>query len=208
MGPYFSGIITVAVLGFLALLTWAAQREKPHADPAAGTLVFRHSAIFRWFSYVMAFGIPVAITVLVIFNPPKKDGDVGAIIGLYALFAGLSAPLLWESLRFSLTLSPEGVDCRSPWRSGRFLPWNEVKELSYSAVNSWFIIYATDGWKFRVSILVPGLAALLEEFERRLPLSALTPAKLGYDRVGRPFPEPNDKPAYQPHWERRNDSYR
>jgi hypothetical protein len=187
MGDYFFLIVAVPVIGFLGLLMWAAQRGRPVEGPG-GTLVFRHGLLLRGFAMVMAFGIPLGITILVLFNPPKKEGDLTAIVCLYALFGVLSAPLLWEAMRFSLTVSPEGLDCRSPWRGHRFLPWEEVKEVSYNATNSWFVIRARDGWKFRPSILVPGLAKFLEACERRLPLSALANAEEGYRRVRRPFP--------------------
>jgi hypothetical protein len=172
-----------------------AQRGKPKADPETGTLVFRHSILFRGFSLFAALGIPLAITVLVIFNPPKKPGEVGAVFGLYGLFAVLGAPLLWESMRFSLTVSPQGLDCRPPWRGRRFLPWEEVAEVSYSGMNSWFVIRAKDGWKFRLHILVPGLAQFLEQCERYLPPQALEKAEAGYGRVGRPFPKSKLQPS-------------
>src|SRR5262249_11385768 len=75
-----------------------------------------------------------------------------------------------------------------------FIPWEEVDEVSFSPVNSWFVIQATDGWKFRVSLFVPGLSHFLEECERHLPFPALERAEQGYDRVGRPFPDPDDLP--------------
>jgi hypothetical protein len=126
--------------------------------------------------------------VLVLFNPPKKEGDVYAVAFLYGLFGVLSAPLLWEALRFALVVSPEGLDCRSPWRGRRFLAWDEVAEVSFSAMNSWFVVRGADGWKFRVSVLVPGLNAFLEQCEKHLPPEALAKAEPGYLRVGRPFP--------------------
>ena len=194
MGDYFFLIVAVPAIGFLSLLLWAARRGRPAEGPGA-TLVFRHGLLLRGFSLFAAFGIPLGITVLVLFNPPKQDGDVTAILCLYGLFAVLSAPLLWESMRFSLAVTPEGLDCRSPWRGHRFLAWHEVKEVSFNPTNSWFVIRAHDGWKFRPSILVPGLARFLEQCERHLPLSALANAVEGYRRVGRPFPQLEDTAA-------------
>lgn len=111
MGPVFSTLIPLVVRGFLGLLIWAAQRGKPKADPETGTLLFRHHVLFRCFSYFSAFGIPLGITVLVIFNPPKKEGDVWAIVFLYALFAGLSAPLRFPRARgyFPASCAPYGM---------------------------------------------------------------------------------------------------
>src|SRR5262249_18525735 len=122
------------------------------------------------------------------FNPPKSDGDVVAIVGLYALFGALSAPLLWESLRFALVVSDEGLDCRSPWRGQRFHYWDEVRDVSYRQVGPWVLIRFTDGWKFRISNLVPGLSMFLGECEDHLPPEALEGARQGYALVGRTFP--------------------
>jgi hypothetical protein len=194
MGPFFIPIVGGAVIGMLALLMWAARIGRPRVDPETGALLFRHSAIFRGFSLFAAFGIPLGITVLVIFHPPKKEGDVGAIISIYALFAVLSAPLLWESMRFALTVSAEGLDCRSPWRGRRFIAWDEVQDISFSKINSWFIIRAADGWKFRVSTFVPGLTHFLEACEDHLRAVALEQARPGYELLGRPFPREDEWP--------------
>jgi hypothetical protein len=194
MQPVFFGVIGGAVVGVLGLLLWAAQRGKPRSDPETETLIFRHSILLRGFAMFAGFGIPIGITILMFFHPPKHEGDVWAIIGLYALFGVLSAPLLWESLGFALVVSPEGLDCQSPWRGRQFILWDEVEDISYSSMNSWFIIRATDGWKFRVSVLVPGLSHFLEQCERHLPLSVLADARPGYLRVGREFPETDDPP--------------
>lgn len=204
MDQYFTVIVVVGVVGFLSLLMWAAQRGRPAVDLETGTLQFRHSGLFRGFSYFFAFGVPLGITALVIFNPPKNENEIGIVVGLYGFFALLSAPLLWESLRFSLTVSAEGLDCQSPWRGRHFFAWNEVEEVKFSSVNSWFIIRGKDGWKFRVSILVPGLARFLEECEERLPPTALRNARDGYTRVGRPFPETprKDEPPPWEKWKR------
>src|SRR5215472_5888155 len=83
MGDYFFLIVAVPVIGFLGLLMWAAQRGRPVEGPG-GTLVFRHGLLLRGFALFAAFGIPLGITVLVFFNPPKTEGDLTAIICLYA----------------------------------------------------------------------------------------------------------------------------
>src|SRR4051794_17696927 len=112
MQPFTSAIVAVVVMTFLAILMGAAQRGKPTADPSTGFLVFRHNIFLRGFALFAAFGIPIGIPALVIAKPPKTQGDSLVIFGIYALFAVLSAPLLWESMRFALVVSPEGLDCR------------------------------------------------------------------------------------------------
>jgi len=176
------------VMAFLGQLLWTAQRGRPKADAATGAPWFRHRVLFRGFALFAAFGIPLAITALVISMPPKNRGDVLAVIGLYGMFAVLGGPLLWEASRFAIGVSKAGLDCRSPWRTSRFVPWNEVERLSFSSINSWFIIRAIDGWKFRVSFLVPGLSEFLARCEQHLSVASLSKAKAGYATVGRPFP--------------------
>src|SRR5438128_198441 len=145
MGPYFTPMfIVVGVASTLGLLMWAAQRGRPVVDFETGALQFRHSGLFRGISYFFAFGPPLGITALVVFNPPKNDGEVLIVAGLYAFFAVLSTPLLWESVCFSLTVSAEGLDCQSPWRGRHFFAWSEVEEVKFSSVNSWFIIRGRD----------------------------------------------------------------
>jgi hypothetical protein len=126
-------------------------------------------------------------------KPPTKEGELWALLGLCIGFTLLIAPLLWESWRFALFVSPEGIECRSPWRPGRFLPWRDIEEVSFSRANSWFVLRSKDNWKFRIHILVPGLSQLLEQCERHLPAGALDGAEAGYMRVGRPLPRDEDE---------------
>jgi hypothetical protein len=198
MSGAFAGVIGVAVIGFLGLLMWAAQRGRPATDPRTGALLFRHSGLFRGFSLFMAFGIPLGITVLVLFKPPEKQSDVYAIAGIYGLFFLLSFPLLWESMGFALGVTDEGLDCKSPWRGRRFVYWDEVVEVSFSGGN--FVIRAADGYKFRVSTFVPGLTAFLQRCERHLPPQALRGARDGYARVGRRLPDMPERGVPLPPW--------
>ncbi len=149
---------------------------------------FRHSAMFRGFALCVAFGVPLALTALVVFKPPRNGVEVLAFIGLFGLFGLLGGPLIWEALRFALGVSEDGLDCRSPWRASRFIRWNRVEKLSYSTTNSWFVIHTKDRWNFHVSILVPGLSIFLTRCEQHLSIANLVKAKPGYSLVGRPFP--------------------
>src|SRR5262249_29349375 len=189
MGDFFiATTISFAAVGLLGLLLWAAGQRRPVAAPGTGILVFRHGPLLRGFTLAAAFGIPLAITALAVVNPPKDRGDVMAIAGLYVLFAALSAPLLWEAMRFCLVTSPQGLGCHSPWRGRRSLPWAQVREVSYREANSWFVIHSRAGWKFHVPLWVPRLSLFLEQCERHLPLRALKEAAPGYARVRRLFP--------------------
>lgn len=188
MEQYVSAIVSLLLVVFMGILMGAAQHGKPTVEPGTGFLGFRHHLLLRSFSLLMAFGIPIGITILVFIKPPTNQRDYIAIFGLYALFAVLTVPLLWESMRFSLVVGPEGLDCRSPWRARQFYRWEEVEKLSYNFLLGLFVIHAVGGRKFRVLVLVPGLNAFLEACERRLSPDKLKRAKAGYDQLGRAFP--------------------
>jgi hypothetical protein len=188
MKPTLSHVVSAVVVGFLVILTGAARRGVPTVDRATGLLLFRHHLVLRAFALVAAFGIPIALTALVISNPPKNQNDYVAITCLYLLFAGLSAPLLWETTRYALLVGPEGLDCRSPWRGRQFFRWDEVEKVSFSTVASWFVLHATGGRKFRVPMYISGVRAFLEQCEQRLSPSQLAEAEPGYRVVNRPFP--------------------
>jgi Bacterial PH domain len=187
-------LIVVAVTGLLALMAWAAQRGRPTADPASGRLVFRHSGVFRGFALFAAFGIPLGITVLVLFHPPKNDGDLIAIGFIYGLFAVLSFPLLWETMLYSVAVSDAGIDARSPWRGRRAFAWDEIEQVTWSNFSGSFVFRSTDGRTISVRGLTAGVSEFLGACERHLPLEVLEGAQPGYGRIGRVFPRAHYRP--------------
>jgi hypothetical protein len=183
-----------AVIGFNSLLLVLARQGKAKYDPDR-TLVFRHPALFRRCSCFIAFVIPIAITVLVVLQPPppQDEKEVMAVALLFGLLGIIGAVLLWESFHYRLALTPDGLEC-SPgierslvWGHSRFILWNDVKDVSY--IPGCFVISAVDGWKFRVFTIVPGLNDFLETCEKHLTPHALDKARPGYAKVRRDFPD-------------------
>jgi len=187
MGAYSGTMIGLAVACLLSILFWAARKGQPTVGTENGTLMFRYHGLFRGFALVGAFGIPLAIFALGVSFPTRED-QLWAILGVVALFAGIGIPLWWEATRYALIVSPEGLNCRSPWRGRLFLPWEEVEEVSYSSMNSWFVIQARGRRKFRVPLFISGIPAFLDQCEQHLDPTSLSRAKTGYTLVGRPFP--------------------
>jgi hypothetical protein len=171
----------VVVSCFLAILLWTARPLATEQE----VMVFRYSATLRIFAMAMTIGCPLAVTAAVFFLPRKED-DTWPILGTYALFAGLSLPLWWETSRFSLTLLPAGFVCQSPWRGRRFMLWNELEEVRFSSMNMWFIAVGR-GEKIRISCFVTGISQFLDRCEQYIP-SGLAKAKAGYLLLGRAFP--------------------
>jgi hypothetical protein len=198
------GLIAVSVMGLLGLMAWAARRGRPRPGADEHTLLFRHNAIFRWFAYLTTFGIPLGLTALVVFIPPRGV-EVWYVVGVYAGFAALTLPLFWEASRYYLLVTAEGIVCRSAWRGTRFVRWDDLRDVSFSTTNAWFVFHARDGKKIRVHMFVTGLNDLLRLVELRVPADRLRNAKPGYDRVGRPFPRLRDDPVLEPRHPRRRD---
>ncbi len=181
-------LIKLGVAASLALLVVAATRGRPKLISTDGSLLFRYSLPFRVIGSLLAFGMPLAISAVGSFMPPANREDVWAMLAIYAGFAAIGLPLWWEGSRFALVVSPEGLDCRSPWRGRRFMAWGDVASLSFSPSNRWFIIRDRGGRTFRVHVFVAGVPEFLARSEERLPLAALAGAKAGYLQVGRRFP--------------------
>ena len=52
----------------------------------------------------------------------------------------------------------------------------------------WLVVHATDGWRFRIPILVDGFPTLLSEFQRYAPVSVLLDARLDFEALKNPIP--------------------
>ena len=117
--------------------------------------------------------------------------------GIYALFAALSLPLYWESSRYFVLVTPEGLERRSAWRRYCVMAWDDIQKVTFSTINAWFVFHAENGDKIRVSTLMAGVTDLLRLVELQLPPDVLKPARVGYERIGRPFPNFNDEPILE-----------
>jgi len=179
------GVITTCVT---ALLYWAAIRGRPKVDPQGGILLFRYSTASRGVAILLALCFALILFVAPFRIPVKDESDAEAMIGMVVVSVALAGPLLWETMCFSVIVSPEGLDCRSPWRGKSFISWRDVEDVSYGAICKWFIIRTTDGRTFRVPFWVSGISEFLAKCEYHLGPSILRRAKTAYQEIGRRFP--------------------
>jgi hypothetical protein len=185
-----SSLITeILVACVTILLIWTAQKGRPTFSPDDGALRFRYSLAIRGLAIIMAFVVPAGVVLLAMTRKMQTD-DPWTVPAICALFAALGAPVWWEAFRFSLIICPKGLDCSSPWKGRHFIAWNEITQVSFSSINSWFVIKSATGRSFRVSLFVSGIPEFLAQCERYLPPAALTKARHGYAEVGREFPNP------------------
>lgn len=182
------------VVGFV--LAFAAYFGRPRIAANAQAILLRHNALFRGFTLVMVLGIPLGFTILVWFVPLLRS-EVPYLLGVYLLLIGLSLALYWETHQFYLLLTPDGVKCRSAWRSGRFFSWSEVETVSFSSINSWFVVRGAAGDKMRIHSHVAGISEFLRIVELRVPTPAFRNARPGYVRLGRTFPALPDEPILE-----------
>jgi hypothetical protein len=183
--PY---IVSVVVIAAMVMLFSVANRGQPSASSGTGRLVYRYPEAIQMLAFVLAVVPPMLVTALWVAMPPKNPGEYRVVILLYALGIVISGPLLWELVRFSMAVGPDGIEGRSPWRGRQAILWREVAGLSYNPILGYLVVRTHDGCKFRVSLLVGGLNSFLETCERHLPVDTLRRAKSVYNTLGRPFP--------------------
>lgn len=186
-------VLTLLIgVGMLWALISTARRGEPQRDPTGG-MVFRHGRLLRWFAVFALFGAEGLLAVWAIIYPPQSPRTAVPLFVGAATLGLLGILLCWEAYRYSLTVTPETLDCRSPWRGRMVLPWAGVTRLSFSAVNAWFVLHFVDGRSFRVPAVVPGIQRFLEACERHLSPEQLRPARGGYPLVNRKWPEQSHK---------------
>ena len=149
---------------------------------------FRHSTLFRGFALLVAIAVPLALSALIVFKPPRNRVEVLAFIGLFGLFGLLGGPLIWEALsicsrrlqrwtRLPLTLAWAAIRPLEPGREG-FVQLDEL-----------VVRHSHQGW-MELPCVDPCTRALdLPHSLRAASVRAnLAKAKPGYSLVGREFP--------------------
>lgn len=174
-------------LGFVWLLFAVARAAQPYRDDG-GTIALRHGLLLRAFAVLAFFGAPMVFGLWILFFPPRSNATLAPIIVAAALLGLAGFLLVWEAFKFQLTVSPTGLDCRSPWK-GRFSQtWEQLTALEYSVANAWFTLKFRGDSEFHVSTLVPGVSRFLELCEGRLKPEQMANAEAGYRKLGRKWP--------------------
>ena len=187
-GPILtSALVALCICGVLGLLAFLAGRSRPTARPDLRRAVFRYRFLLRSLTIVASVILPTAITFLIHLFPPVREEKL-YVAGIYLVVAVFCLPPLWESAWFYISLDADGITHRSAWRGLRAFKWDDVSELSYNSLNMWFIFRFANGAKIRVPLFVADGKEFLLRVENHLPVDALRQARVGYEKVGRPFP--------------------
>jgi hypothetical protein len=89
---------------------------------------------------------------------PEERVAAAVTFGLFALLGGI---LLVEGHWVRIKYDEEGIRTRSPWRRSRRIAWSEVVSCDYAEVNQWYRIHTRSQGIVRVSLLLHGVAGLL-----------------------------------------------
>jgi hypothetical protein len=174
------GSAILAVLGCLAILHEIYRPGLPRVKEAAGERLVCYGPLTRVGRLVGLFLGPTLYTLMTIF-PSRRfleaEEDSSAFLFLCAILPWCALWAGWETTR-TLVVSAAGLDCRSPWKARRFLPWADVRKLTSPQrstslpTTGFFVIQAADGWKFFVSGEVQGFQQFLNACARHLPPAA------------------------------------
>jgi hypothetical protein len=142
-------------VGFLGVLLALGRGGEPYRNDGV-TVTLRHSALLRWFSIVAVFGGTTGFALAAAIAPPQDAVITWLTTAGVMLLGTFGMALLWESFRWSLTLTPQGLECGSPWKPKRTRTWSDLNRVSYSPLNHWYVLHFTDGGRFRIPTIVPG----------------------------------------------------
>ncbi|CAN5569834.1 hypothetical protein BH11PLA2_BH11PLA2_36180 [soil metagenome] len=154
-------------LGFVGVLLAVGRNNKPFLDQGT-TFTLKHSAFLRWFSIVTVFGGTAGFALSTVLFPPTDPLMTWLNTAGVTLLGTCGMALLWESFRWSLTVSPTGLDCQSPWKPRKLAGWSDVTSVTYSKMNSWYIVRFRDGKSFRVPAIVPGVQRFVDVTRKKL----------------------------------------
>ena len=132
---------------------------------------------------IIAVVVPLAIGLL---NKSAKrpavtvDGRTEVAYGWgfkgFAVFSALvavapltipAAYLVLEGFFVRIRYSDEGIEARSPWRRNRFVPWRDVRRVTFSGGAQWHRIETARSGYLRVHAMKSGVDTLLRELKDR-----------------------------------------
>ena len=155
-----TAIIAVVVPLAIGLLNKSAKRP-------AVTVDGRTEVAYGWgFKGFAVFSALVAVAPLVgmFFVPP--DARVPKLT--IALIFGIPAAyLVLEGFFVRIRYSDEGIEARSPWRRNRFVPWRDVRRVTFSGGAQWHRIETARSGYLRVHAMKSGVDTLLRELKDR-----------------------------------------
>lgn len=171
----------VAAGGGALILCWLFLATRGGRLAAGqGAVVVRYRPFLRIFAWLVALGIPTLAIALMVRAPVRERADpwwAGALMLALGLLGGL---LLLETERTEIVLSEDGIRGTNAWRGERHIAWGQVAEVSFSALNRWFVFRSLQGETIRVSLFMGDMPRFVAQIKKHLPADKYAKATRGF----------------------------
>jgi hypothetical protein len=112
------------------------------------------------------FFLLLAGVVLLIVNVQGWRADTWIALLLATIFGAYGLLVLAEVVVTRIEVSPDGIVCSSPWRKTRRVPWSQITNSNFSAVNYWYVFSTRSFGKVRVSLFLRNATRLVADAHR------------------------------------------
>ncbi len=161
--PFVDPVMSVAFALVSMIWTWwIARSVHQHADVDRGQSVVRYSPGIRAISPVAWLGAVVATVIAVV--EPLFPIWCRIVICASAWF--LAAVLHTELAHAEVRFDQLGVHVLSPWRTDRFVPWDDFQRVYFSDMNDSYVLESTDSGKISLHRYMSGIDSLLAELAK------------------------------------------
>lgn len=155
-----AGLIAIIVP---MVLGWLLRSRSSEAKQENGITWLYYGKAMKGFA--LFFSVIVVGLVVIGFNVEPKDKL--PVLGLIALFGGLSLPLLLEAFFVRVGYDADNIYCQSVWRANRVILWSEVGSATFSESMRWWVLDTEHSGKIRIHEFMSGLDEFLLKLEER-----------------------------------------
>src|SRR5262245_13483565 len=165
------------------LLTFLGPRK---VDAPNVLHVLRYGAMLRTLALVLALLPPMIMTYVIATFPLRNEKALYVAGCSFLAVCLIGGVLLIEVARGQVWISEDKVWRISPWsRQPIEIAWSEVEQVSYSSVNSWFLVRGA-GKTARVSTYLIGIGEFVRAARRKLTLDRYGAAAAAFNSVSGP----------------------
>ncbi len=155
-------IVLVAIIVPL-VLGWLLRGSSSGTQKQSGISWLVYGKRMKGFALLFS-GLVAALVVLWFIVEPK---DKMPVLGMIAMFGGLTLPLFLEFFFVRIGYDSKEIYCHSIWRPNREIDWTEVESATFSESLQWWVISTKNSGKIRVHVYISGLTELLRELQNR-----------------------------------------
>jgi len=175
-------LTALGVAGFAALAMRAA-RQPPLVDERTQAVILRHGKPIKALA-VVSLLLPIPGFALLIIGPVNNVAT-WACVGYVVGFGLLAVYAILDAFLTRVAVASEGIVTSTAWRGINSLAWDEVREITFSGANKWFVIRGMKGRTIRISLFLVGITEFEKAVRSRLSLERYQKAKSGFELITR-----------------------